>query len=181
MARQDRLGGDQGRGEREIKLGEVHLRRRRGGHFRERHILQLSARIVISQDRREGIPVFRSIGLAGNCHYAGPSSDSGAGQFSHSATRHAGAGCERAEHDVDAGMHAVHRHALAAWHVVAPPRAVADEPADPRRRAERERVRAEVARRYTDELLPLRRQISEEVLFRYNGMLASVFELLVAV
>ncbi len=34
------------------------------------------------------------------------------------------------------------------------------------------------ARRYRDEIVPLRRQISNEVLLRYNGMLASVFELL---
>lgn len=31
---------------------------------------------------------------------------------------------------------------------------------------------------YRDELVPLRKQISEEMLLRYNGMLASVFELL---
>jgi outer membrane protein TolC len=35
------------------------------------------------------------------------------------------------------------------------------------------------ARRYRDEIVPLRRQVSNEVLLRYNGMLASVFELLV--
>ena len=40
------------------------------------------------------------------------------------------------------------------------------------------RASYEIARRYRDEILPLRRQISEEVLLRYNGMLASVFELL---
>ncbi|WP_026354062.1 TolC family protein [Massilia niastensis] len=34
------------------------------------------------------------------------------------------------------------------------------------------------ARRYRDQIVPLRRQISDEVLLRYNGMLASVFELL---
>lgn len=34
------------------------------------------------------------------------------------------------------------------------------------------------ARRYRDEIVPLRRQVSNEVLLRYNGMLASVFELL---
>lgn len=34
------------------------------------------------------------------------------------------------------------------------------------------------ARRYRDEIVPLRKQISNEVLLRYNGMLASVFELL---
>lgn len=36
----------------------------------------------------------------------------------------------------------------------------------------------DVARHYRDELVPLRRQISDEVLLRYNGMLLSVFELL---
>ncbi|MBM3490064.1 MAG: TolC family protein [Alphaproteobacteria bacterium] len=36
----------------------------------------------------------------------------------------------------------------------------------------------DVARRYREEIVPLRRTISEEVLLRYNGMLASVFELL---
>lgn len=36
----------------------------------------------------------------------------------------------------------------------------------------------DVARHYRDEVLPLRKQISQEVLLRYNGMLASVFELL---
>jgi len=40
------------------------------------------------------------------------------------------------------------------------------------------RASIEIARRYRDEILPLRRQISDEVLLRYNGMLASVFELL---
>lgn len=35
-----------------------------------------------------------------------------------------------------------------------------------------------IARSYRDEILPLRRKISDEVLLRYNGMLASVFELL---
>lgn len=35
----------------------------------------------------------------------------------------------------------------------------------------------ELARHYRDEVLPLRKRISEEVLLRYNGMLASVFEL----
>jgi outer membrane protein TolC len=34
------------------------------------------------------------------------------------------------------------------------------------------------ARRYRDEIVPLRKQISDELLLRYNGMLASVFELL---
>jgi outer membrane protein TolC len=36
----------------------------------------------------------------------------------------------------------------------------------------------ELARRYRDEVIPLRKQISKEVLLRYNGMLASTFELL---
>lgn len=35
-----------------------------------------------------------------------------------------------------------------------------------------------LARRYRDEVIPLRKQISQEVLLRYNGMLASTFELL---
>jgi len=36
----------------------------------------------------------------------------------------------------------------------------------------------DVARRYRDDIVPLRRKISEEVLLRYNGMLIGVFELL---
>ncbi|MES2257698.1 MAG: TolC family protein [Pseudomonadota bacterium] len=36
----------------------------------------------------------------------------------------------------------------------------------------------ELARHYRDSVIPLRRQISEETLLRYNGMLLSVFELL---
>jgi outer membrane protein TolC len=36
----------------------------------------------------------------------------------------------------------------------------------------------DIARHYRDEIVPLRRRISEEVLLRYNGMLMSVFELL---
>lgn len=36
----------------------------------------------------------------------------------------------------------------------------------------------DVARQHRDELLPLRKKISEETLLRYNGMLMSVFELL---
>ena len=35
-----------------------------------------------------------------------------------------------------------------------------------------------VAKHYRDEVLPLRKSISEEMLFRYNGMLIGVFELL---
>lgn len=35
-----------------------------------------------------------------------------------------------------------------------------------------------LARRYRDEVLPLRRQVNEEMVLRYNGMLASVWELL---
>lgn len=37
----------------------------------------------------------------------------------------------------------------------------------------------DVTKHYRDEVVPLRRQISEEVLLRYNGMLASTFELLI--
>jgi outer membrane protein TolC len=40
------------------------------------------------------------------------------------------------------------------------------------------RTAYDVARHYRDELVPLRKRISEEVLLRYNGMLASTFELL---
>lgn len=40
------------------------------------------------------------------------------------------------------------------------------------------RTAYDVAKHYRDEVVPLRRQISEEVVVRYNGMLASVFELL---
>ena len=40
------------------------------------------------------------------------------------------------------------------------------------------RTTYDVARHYRDEIVPLRKRISEEVLLRYNGMLASVFELL---
>ncbi|UVW27448.1 TolC family protein [Massilia sp. H6] len=40
------------------------------------------------------------------------------------------------------------------------------------------RTSYDVARHYRDEVVPLKKQISEEVLLRYNGMLASVFELL---
>jgi outer membrane protein TolC len=36
----------------------------------------------------------------------------------------------------------------------------------------------DVAKHYRDEVVPLRKRISDEVLLRYNGMLASVFELL---
>jgi len=39
-------------------------------------------------------------------------------------------------------------------------------------------LRAAIARHYRDEIVPLRKRISEETLLRYNGMLASVFELL---
>ena len=35
-----------------------------------------------------------------------------------------------------------------------------------------------IARQYRDQIVPLRKKISDEVLLRYNGMLASVFELL---
>ncbi|WP_148415720.1 TolC family protein [Noviherbaspirillum massiliense] len=40
------------------------------------------------------------------------------------------------------------------------------------------RTSYDVARHYRDEVVPLRKKISDEVLLRYNGMLASVFELL---
>ncbi|TFW36154.1 TolC family protein [Massilia horti] len=40
------------------------------------------------------------------------------------------------------------------------------------------RTAYDIARHYRDEVVPLRKQISEEVLLRYNGMLASTFELL---
>lgn len=40
------------------------------------------------------------------------------------------------------------------------------------------RERFELARHYRDDVLPLRRRVSEEVLLRYNGMLSSVFDLL---
>ncbi|MGQ0654947.1 MAG: TolC family protein [Betaproteobacteria bacterium] len=40
------------------------------------------------------------------------------------------------------------------------------------------RTNYDIARHYRDEVVPLRKRISEEMLLRYNGMLASVFELL---
>ncbi len=40
------------------------------------------------------------------------------------------------------------------------------------------RTAYDVARHYRDEVVPLRKRISDEVLLRYNGMLASAFELL---
>jgi outer membrane protein TolC len=40
------------------------------------------------------------------------------------------------------------------------------------------RTAYDIARHYRDEVVPLHKQISDEVLLRYNGMLASVFELL---
>ncbi|MGY8524723.1 TolC family protein [Paracidovorax citrulli] len=40
-------------------------------------------------------------------------------------------------------------------------------------------IRHDVARHYRDEVVPLRKRILDETLLRYNGMLASVFELLV--
>jgi outer membrane protein TolC len=40
------------------------------------------------------------------------------------------------------------------------------------------RTAFDLARHYRDEVVPLRKRISEEVLLRYNGMLMSVFELL---
>ena len=40
------------------------------------------------------------------------------------------------------------------------------------------RTAHDLARHYRDEVVPLRRRISDEVLLRYNAMLVSVFELL---
>jgi outer membrane protein TolC len=40
------------------------------------------------------------------------------------------------------------------------------------------RTAYEIARQYRDEVVPLRKQISDENQLRYNGMLISVFELL---
>ena len=40
------------------------------------------------------------------------------------------------------------------------------------------RTAYDLAKHYRDEIVPLRKHISEEVLLRYNGMLISVFELL---
>jgi outer membrane protein TolC len=40
------------------------------------------------------------------------------------------------------------------------------------------RTTFDIAKHYRDEIVPLRKRISEEMLLRYNGMLASVFELL---
>ena len=40
------------------------------------------------------------------------------------------------------------------------------------------RTSYDLAKHYRDEIVPLRKRISEEMLLRYNGMLASVFELL---
>ncbi len=40
------------------------------------------------------------------------------------------------------------------------------------------RTTYDLARHYRDEVIPLRKKISDEMLLRYNGMLASVFELL---
>lgn len=40
------------------------------------------------------------------------------------------------------------------------------------------RTAYDIAKHYRDEVVPLRKTISDEVLLRYNGMLASVFELL---
>lgn len=41
------------------------------------------------------------------------------------------------------------------------------------------RTAYDVAKHYRDEVVPLRKQISDEIVLRYNGMLASVFELLI--
>jgi outer membrane protein TolC len=40
------------------------------------------------------------------------------------------------------------------------------------------RTAFDVSKHYRDEIVPLRKRISEELLLRYNGMLISVFELL---
>lgn len=40
------------------------------------------------------------------------------------------------------------------------------------------RTNYDIAKHYRDEVIPLRKKISEEMLLRYNGMLSSVFELL---
>jgi outer membrane protein TolC len=40
------------------------------------------------------------------------------------------------------------------------------------------RTTYDIARHYRDDVVPLRKQIADEVLLRYNGMLASTFELL---
>jgi len=40
------------------------------------------------------------------------------------------------------------------------------------------RTAFDLAKHYRDEIVPLRKKISDEILLRYNGMLASVFELL---
>ncbi len=40
------------------------------------------------------------------------------------------------------------------------------------------RTTYDIAKHYRDEVIPLRKQISDEMLLRYNGMLSSVFELL---
>src|SRR5216684_4046768 len=40
------------------------------------------------------------------------------------------------------------------------------------------RTAYDVAKHYRDEVVPLRKQISDEMVLRYNGMLVSVFELL---
>ena len=40
------------------------------------------------------------------------------------------------------------------------------------------RATYDIARRYRDDIVPLRKQIADEVLLRYNGMLANTFELL---
>jgi outer membrane protein TolC len=41
------------------------------------------------------------------------------------------------------------------------------------------RTSFDIARHYRDEIVPLRKRISDENVLRYNGMLISVFELLV--
>ena len=43
------------------------------------------------------------------------------------------------------------------------------------------RTSHDIARHYRDEIVPLRKRISDEVMLRYNGMLTGVFELLTGV
>jgi outer membrane protein TolC len=56
--------------------------------------------------------------------------------------------------------------------------AVVDARSEVREAEAARRARFQVARRYRDEILPLRRRIADEQQLRYNGMLSSVFELM---
>jgi outer membrane protein TolC len=56
--------------------------------------------------------------------------------------------------------------------------AVVDARSEVREAEAARRARLKVARRYRDEILPLRRRIADEQQLRYNGMLSSVFELM---